>query len=642
MAARVTSARRRLARRLAVLALALAVSAVAAPGASAQVVLDSGHVDAVAPTVVGGQLSLKVKDGTTPGSPVLRDPAEVVFGVKPEARMAVPSGLPAGYAFLGSPGSTVWLLPQVQSDNPAVVWAGWSSEAIAAGQFAGDQLHWRLVGVDGPGPVQLYETDTFGSPRLFFDSADGLPDTEVKAVGVHSHFSWVFHAPGLHRLRFEVAGTPAASSTPITTGPVEYRFQVDGPAAGGRDGDGGAGGGTGGGDTGGPGDARQPPKLRAGVTSARSNGRVLSLRLRVTRASRVSIAVVRRGRAVARAKSRRVRAGQRRLRFRLDRRLAPGRYRVRVTVRSGARKLVRSARLRVRAPKRSAATTVHAAAARGSGAATRAVARPAASDATVLDDGHVDYGAKLVDGKLESLVKDGTQGANEVVWREPSEVVFHVGTASRSTIPKGGGLNFLGQPGASVWMLPQVQKAGLLWPGWNTEDRSLTRVSGPVTWKLLAVDGPGEVAVFQTGSFGQAEVIFASGDGLPDSYRIPLGVHAHGNWAFSAEGVYRLRFEMSVSVGGRTQTDVETLAVAVGNTDPSAVEPVGTDSGDASAGEDAGTSAGHGAAEASGDGGSSTSEASAGGLPHTGADLAPLLAGGLGLLAFGTALRRRT
>jgi surface-anchored protein len=328
------------------LVVAAVVAGVAAPAATAQVVLETGHVDAVAPAFAGGALTLQVKDGTVPSAPVFRSPSDVLFRVKAEARRTVQAGLPPSYAFLGPPGSTIWLLPQVQSDNPAVVWAGWSSESIPAGQFAGNQLQWRLAGVDGPGAAQLYETDAFGSPRVIFDSADGLPDTEPKATGTHAHFNWVFHAAGLHRLQFEVSGTPAGASAPVTTGPVEYRFEVVRPAAGGGGGDPAPGGG---GPGGGAADPSPSARLGAKVRSARLKGRRLTLRLRVTRRSRVSAAVLRRGRTVARSKPRTIGVSERRLRVRLSRRPAPGRYRVRVTARSNGERVVRRVTLRVRA-----------------------------------------------------------------------------------------------------------------------------------------------------------------------------------------------------------------------------------------------------------------------------------------------------
>jgi surface-anchored protein len=48
-----------------------------------------------------------------------------------------------------------------------------------------------------------------------------------------------------------------------------------------------------------------------------------------------------------------------------------------------------------------------------------------------------------------------------------------------------------------------------------------------------------------------------------------LGVHAHANWAFSAEGVYRITMTQTATLaGGRRSSDTETLVIAVGNVDP--------------------------------------------------------------------------
>lgn len=186
-----------------------------------------------------------------------------------------------------------------------------------------------------------------------------------------------------------------------------------------------------------------------------------------------------------------------------------------------------------------------------------------AGAAVVLDDGHVDYGARIIAGELQSQIKDGTK-TGPPVWREPAEVLFSLGPGAQTTLPQKSKFGFLGPPGTTLWMIPQVQRAGVLWAGWNTEEISPAQVSGEVSWGLEAVEGPGRVAVFQTGAFGDPDVIFDSGDGLPDSRAIPLGTHAHGNWAFTAAGDYRLTFTMSAErAGGGITADTETLAVRV-------------------------------------------------------------------------------
>jgi surface-anchored protein len=210
----------------AALLVLLAVLAGAAPApAATRTVLSVGHVDAVAPQWRDGDLAMQVKDGTASGPAVLRDPQDVLFQVRPEAHMQVPGGLPPSFAFLGAAGDDVWLLPQTQSDNPDVVWAGWSSESVPTGAFAGNRLRWTLRSVDGPGPLQLFENGSFGEPMPIFDSAATLPQTVERPTGTHAHFNWVFHAPGLYRLGFEVAGDRTAGGT-ASTGPVEYRFFV--------------------------------------------------------------------------------------------------------------------------------------------------------------------------------------------------------------------------------------------------------------------------------------------------------------------------------------------------------------------------------------------------------------------------------
>ncbi|WP_422647427.1 choice-of-anchor M domain-containing protein [Actinoalloteichus caeruleus] len=196
----------------------------------------------------------------------------------------------------------------------------------------------------------------------------------------------------------------------------------------------------------------------------------------------------------------------------------------------------------------------------------------------ILDVGHVDVGAQLIDGDLRMLVKDGTV-AGRTDWRELSTVVFHVAPAARIEVPDSPQFDFLGEPGDDSWVLPQAQQADILWPGWSTEELSTDDVDGPVRFSLLDVDGPGEFALFVNGSFGAPEVLFDSSDGTPDGFDIPLGTHAHGNWAFSDEGFYELTLEMSGSAGGTAVSDRRVLHVAVGDVDPGQVDPGGDGDG---------------------------------------------------------------
>ncbi|NHC14760.1 choice-of-anchor M domain-containing protein [Motilibacter deserti] len=195
--------------------------------------------------------------------------------------------------------------------------------------------------------------------------------------------------------------------------------------------------------------------------------------------------------------------------------------------------------------------------------ASPAAAAPAATKTVSLSKGHVDLAARVIKGKLQMLVKDGTV-AGRVTWREPSKTRYVALAKAKTTVPSADSYRFLGRAGAPLWLLPQSQRSDLLWPGWNTEELKSNVVRGSVTWSLRSVRGPGAFALFTTGSFGTPQVVFDSDDRKVDRASIPLGVHAHGSWAFSKRGTYRLTFTMSAKlVSGKNVSDTEVLTVQV-------------------------------------------------------------------------------
>jgi surface-anchored protein len=117
----------------------------------------------------------------------------------------------------------VWILPQTQVSN--IVWAGFNTEGVPSGALQGNSLNVRLVSVSGPADVSVYTTSSLGSPTIWFDSGNGLPDTRAIAINTHAHANWAFEAAGTYSVVFEATGTTAAGAA-VSTGQKTYTFTV--------------------------------------------------------------------------------------------------------------------------------------------------------------------------------------------------------------------------------------------------------------------------------------------------------------------------------------------------------------------------------------------------------------------------------
>ncbi|MBL9129621.1 MAG: choice-of-anchor M domain-containing protein [Verrucomicrobiaceae bacterium] len=129
--------------------------------------------------------------------------------------------------------------------------------------------------------------------------------------------------------------------------------------------------------------------------------------------------------------------------------------------------------------------------------------------------------------------------------------------------------SFLGKaPGEQLWVLPQSQKPGVLWPGFNTEGIASgtlatytptgdSRVTANAAWvrlELVAARMPsGAVfSLYQNGVGGVPLVWWDTKDGIntandsteggnvTDMMWINTGTHAHMNWTFTHAGRYEL------------------------------------------------------------------------------------------------------
>jgi putative ABC transporter-associated repeat protein len=186
------------------------------------------------------------------------------------------------------------------------------------------------------------------------------------------------------------------------------------------------------------------------------------------------------------------------------------------------------------------------------------------TEQVVIAEGHVDLGPRFVDGKWTIQLRDDT--GDPVVWRPLENVVVQANDAAVVPVPSDPSYAFLGTPGAKVWVIPQVQQAGVVWPGWNTQDPEVaTRVDREVTWKLNGVDGPGAFTLFLSSDFGKPAPVFDSRKPYPQETGVDVNTHVHGNWTFATPGTYLLDITMTAKLtDGTTVTDTRPLRLHAG------------------------------------------------------------------------------
>lgn len=197
-----------------------------------------------------------------------------------------------------------------------------------------------------------------------------------------------------------------------------------------------------------------------------------------------------------------------------------------------------------------------------------AIAPAAPAEQVVIAAGHVDLGPRFVDGKWTIQLRDDT--GDPVVWRPLDNVVVQATDKAEVSVPADPAYSFLGTPGAKVWVIPQVQQAGVVWPGWNTQDTEVAkRVDREVTWSLNGVEGPGAFTLFLNSDFGKPAPVFDSRKPVPQETGIDVNTHVHGNWTFSAPGTYLLDISMTAKLtDGTTVTDRRPLRLHAGPGNP--------------------------------------------------------------------------
>ncbi|MFC4044936.1 choice-of-anchor M domain-containing protein [Dactylosporangium siamense] len=200
--------------------------AVAAPTpAGGAVILAAGHAD-LGPRLVDGAWRIQVRDDTV-RPPAWRGLDEIVVHAADATRAQVPAT--AEFAFLGTAGSDVWILPQVQ--RPDAVWLGWSTQDPTVATTIQREMTWRVHQVTGPGRFALFLNGNFGAPQVVFDSGKPMPQDSGVEADTHVHGNWVFTAPGAYRIDVEMTAASKAGERLSGRGTLRVHVGPGDPAA---------------------------------------------------------------------------------------------------------------------------------------------------------------------------------------------------------------------------------------------------------------------------------------------------------------------------------------------------------------------------------------------------------------------------
>lgn len=163
------------------------------------------------------------------------DPFTTVYSIGASALAQVPND--TDYALLGSPGETVWVVPQIY--DPEIVYLGIGAPLLGRNIFSGGlsnrgQITMRMLSVAGSGPEAGGTLSMWQSgfpPSFSFSTADGIGPEDVLdkiTANFHAHYNWAFTQPGLYRVTFEFSGTllPELGGD-FTSTQVTYSFEVE-------------------------------------------------------------------------------------------------------------------------------------------------------------------------------------------------------------------------------------------------------------------------------------------------------------------------------------------------------------------------------------------------------------------------------
>ena len=487
--------------------------------------LDRGHADIFDLTSdASGALTLRIKEDAT-GSGVMREPEQTLLAVNKSTLTQIPGSVSQA---TGAP-AAAYLLGQSGDNQATVLWPGWDTLGVATGGYEAARFH---ISYTGPADGRIYAfTSSFteGMKAVTndgsFDLAPGGDDID-QPYAAHKHVNWLFTRAGRYTLTVQ-----ASVWTPGNTGAANAKsaartYTIDVADEASCLAESGAAPST---------DQAQPapaPGVGPGSVSSTNNQAAQdqadngatgtpSAPAPATTSGTTGTTGTTTGANPAPSSGARTTSGT-----------TGGERCVATRITREATEAEAATLASNSAPANTARTTL-----------TVSVGDGASGNAT---DGHFDLGPAIENGTLVARVKDDR--SQPAQWVDPSSLTFALGDAARITAPAD--LGFVATPGASVWLIPSTQIAGVPWLGLTSQrEEIVTGTTGPVQFTLDAVEGPGRVAVFNAGALGSGvgEHVF---DGPGTGYTLGANTHAHQNWVFTAPGTYTLTITMRVTPNG--------------------------------------------------------------------------------------------
>ena len=192
---------------------------------------------------------------------------------------------------------------------------------------------------------------------------------------------------------------------------------------------------------------------------------------------------------------------------------------------------------------------------------TTLLAATAAAHAGPITAGHLDLdidysggpdGALTLGWKTYNPMSAGTPINDDNYPTTDNLAIVPLGNAY--VVPSSASFACLGAAGSTVYRLKQSQDAGQIWLGYNTQNVAADQfVDNKVQLKLVGVvEAPadGRFVLYTTNAVGTPTYLFNTVAGACGVTAFPGGgittnIHNHAWWAFSAPGVYTLRFAAS-------------------------------------------------------------------------------------------------